>query len=241
MTFVQHDEPFDHWVMDGFQDEDLAKKLSNEFIDFDSKDWYDYNNPLEVKKTLNNWWNFPPTTYRFIEYLNSPEFVQRLEGVTGIKGLHPDPGLHGAGWHIHGRGGKLNVHLDYSIHPKLMLERRLNLIYYLSEDWNPQWGGNLQLWTGNDKKVSHHIKTVDCLFNRAILFDTTQNSWHGFPDKIKCPTGQYRKSIAMYYLIAPQESARPDRKRALYVPSKEQENDPELLKIISDRATLKGK
>lgn len=239
--FVHYKEPFDHWVIDNFQDEDLARDLSKDFVDFENKDWYEYNNPLEVKKTLNNWWDFPPTTYRFIEALNSPEFIKQLEEITGIQGLYPDPGLHGAGWHIHGTGGKLNVHLDYSIHPKLMLERKLNLIYYLSEDWDTEWGGGLQLWKGHRRKAIEHVKTVECKFNRAILFDTTQNSWHGFPDRLTCPSGVYRKSIAMYYLVAPRASADIDRKRALYTPSKDQENDPEILKMISDRVTLSEK
>lgn len=240
-SVTYYNDPFDHWVIEDFADIKTAAQLSQDFVDYNNKDWFEYNNPLEVKKTCNNWWDFPPTTYRFIDFLNSPKFIQWLQELTGITTLYPDPGLHGAGWHMHGPEGKLNIHLDYSMHPKLDLERKLNLIFYLSEDWDPSWGGNLQLWSGDEKKASHHVKTVDCLFNRAILFDTTQNSWHGFPDRIQCPAGQYRKSIAMYYLIEPQESARPDRKRALYVPSKEQENDPEILKIISDRVTLKGK
>lgn len=238
MSFIHYNEPFDHWIMDEFQDENLAVKLSNDVIEFDHKDWYDYNNPLEVKKTLNNWWNFPPTTYRFIEYLNSAEFIEKLETVTGIKGLYPDPGLHGAGWHIHGQGGKLNVHLDYSIHPKLMLERKLNLIYYISEDWDPAWGGNLEFWNGNSRKAKSKVKTVECKFNRAVLFDTTQNSWHGFPDRLTCPSNKYRKSIAMYYLVAPQYTVDVERKRALYVPSKEQENDPKILELIESRVKL---
>lgn len=238
-AFVTHyNDPFDHWVIDQFQLLDYAKQLSNDFVDYYNKDWFEYNNPLEVKKTCNNWWDFPPTTYKFIEYLNSPKFIKMLEDITGIQSLHADPGLHGAGWHMHGPGGKLNVHLDYSIHPKLNLERKLNLIYYLSEDWEPEWGGNLQLWSGDERKAAKHIKTVDCFFNRAILFDTTQNSWHGFPDRIQCPDGNYRKSIAMYYLVEPQESARPDRKRALYTPSKEQENDPEVLELIKSRVKI---
>lgn len=236
--FVHNNVPFDYWVADNFVDEELAKKLSQDFIDFYNKDWFEYDNPLEVKKTLNNWWDFPPTTYRFIEYLNSSEFIKKLEEVTGIKGLHPDPGLHGAGWHIHGRGGKLNVHLDYSLHPKLELERKLNLIFYLSEDWDPEWGGCLQLWSGTSKAAKEKVASIDCIFNRAILFDTTQNSWHGFPDKLTCPEGKFRKSIAMYYLVAPQHTANPDRKRALYVPAEEQKNDPEILELIESRVKL---
>jgi Rps23 Pro-64 3,4-dihydroxylase Tpa1-like proline 4-hydroxylase len=235
MTFTHYNEPFDHWIMDGFQDEDLARKLSSEFIDFDNKDWYDYDNPLEVKRTLNNWWNFPPTTYRFIEYLNSPMFIHKLTELTGISDLSPDPGLHGAGWHIHKNGGKLNVHLDYSIHPKLELERKLNLIYYLSEDWQPEWGGNLEFWTGTSEKPVEYVKSIQCMFNKVLIFDTTQNSWHGFPDKIKCPENKYRKSIAMYYLIPPQSTAIPSRKRALYSPAADQTSDRTVLDLIEKR------
>lgn len=234
---THYNDPFDHWVMDDFQPLSQARQLSQDFVDFYNKDWFEYNNPLEVKKTCNNWWDFPPTTYKFIEYLNSPEFIQTLERITGIEGLHADPGLHGAGWHMHGNEGKLNIHLDYSMHPKLDLERKLNLIYYLSEDWDPSWGGNLQFWQGDEKRANTHVKTVDCMFNRAILFDTTQNSWHGFPDRIQCPEGNYRKSIAMYYLTKPGESARPDRKRALYTPSRDQENDPTIMELIKQRVT----
>ena len=238
VSVTYFNDPFDHWVIEDLTPIETAKQLSADFVDYYNKDWFEYNNPLEVKKTCNNWWDFPPTTYKYIEYLNSPDFVSWLEEITGIYGLHADPGLHGAGWHMHGAGGKLNVHLDYSLHPKLDLERKLNLIYYLSEDWDPSWGGNLQFWSGDERKANTHVKTVDCLFNRAILFDTTQNSWHGFPDRIQCPEGSYRKSIAMYYLVEPQASARPDRKRALYTPSKEQENNPEILELIESRVKL---
>lgn len=240
MVCAHFNEPFDHWVIDDFLPIEKARDLAKDFVDFNNDDWYNYNNPLEVKKTLNNWWDFPEHTYKFIEYLNSCVFIEWLTRSTGIQGLYPDPGLHGAGWHIHGNGGKLNVHLDYSIHPKLKLERRLNLIYYLSEDWQSEWGGNLEFWSGDNKKASHHVKTVECKFNRAVIFDTTQNSWHGFPDEINCPNDKHRKSIAMYYLTEPQQTADPNRKRALYSPSKQQENDPEILKLIESRVKTNG-
>jgi Rps23 Pro-64 3,4-dihydroxylase Tpa1-like proline 4-hydroxylase len=235
MTHVHFNDPFDHWIIDGFTNIELARQLSKDFVDYYNGDWFAYESPLEIKKTLNNWWDFPPTTYKFIEYLNSPTFITQLESITGIKDLKPDPGLHGAGWHIHGAGGKLNVHLDYSMHPKLDLERKLNLILYLSEEWDSAWGGNLELWTGDENKAGEQVKVVPCLFNRAVIFDTTQNSWHGFPDKIKCPEGVYRRSIAMYYLVEPQASARPERKRARYSPAADQVNDPTVLDLIEKR------
>jgi len=231
--------PFYHHIIDDFLDLERAKIISQEFPEYHSDAWFFYNNPLENKKTCNNWYYFGPETYKLFSYLNSPEFITHLKKITGIKNLYPDIGLHGGGLHIHERGGKLNVHLDYSIHPKLKLQRKLNLILYLGENWNPEWGGGLELWSHNNQtnRPDKKIVTIDNVFNRAVLFDTTQNSWHGFPNPLTCPENTYRKSIAVYYLTDAPEGTDP-RPRALYAPSKEQENNPEILKLIQERVSL---
>jgi len=231
-----YDEPFSHIIIDNFLPIDLAKQLSNEFIDFNSKEWFVYNNPLENKKALNNWYFFPQHTYQFFQHLISPQFVQFLRQSTFCEELTPDCGLHGAGWHIQGNNGKLNVHLDYSLHPKLNMERKINLIYYLSEEWKPEWGGNLEFWSHDEKNNSPKelIKVVENKFNRLLLFDTTQNSWHGFSKPINCPVNVYRKSIAMYYVIPSNENTS-TRRRALYAPTEEQKSNNEILKLIQER------
>lgn len=229
--------PFDHVVIDNFIDESLAQTLSNEFPKYEDNSWFYYNSPLENKKACNDWYKFPKTTYQFFTYLNSPEFIDTLKSRFNIHNLYADPGLHGAGWHMHRQGGKLNVHLDYSMHPKLQKQRKLNLILYLSPNWDPIWGGNLELWSHNhaNNRPLKIEKTVNCQFNRAVIFDTTQNSWHGFADPLICPEDQYRKSIAMYYLIDPPEDV-DTRFRALYAPSEDQKNNPEIEKLIEIRS-----
>jgi hypothetical protein len=234
---VMEVEPFKYFIVDNFLPLNTAKKLSIEFPDFDSSIWYDYDNPLEVKKTINNWFHFPPLTYKLFNDLNGIEFTDSLKDFMDLESLYCDMGLYGGGWHIHGRGGKLNVHLDYAVHPKLNLERKLNLILYLTPDWDPKWGGNLEFWSHDEKlnKPKEKIKTIDCVFNRAVIFDTSQNSWHGFNEPINCPEGVYRKSVATYYHTDLSPTT-PKRKRALYSPSKEQENDKEILELIEKRA-----
>ena len=137
------------------------------------------------------------------------------------------------------RGGKLNTHLDYSIHPKLGLQRKLNLIVYLNSRWKENWGGSLGLW-GNksNKKPGRLIKTVAPKFNRAILFDTTQNSWHGLPDPIKCPKNEFRKSLAIYYLCK-KTSNISKRGKALFSPTENQKGDKKILKLIKLRSSIK--
>jgi len=229
-------EPFDYFIIDNFLDHNLALKISEQFPSFDSPSWYVYDNPLEVKKTINTWYNFPPETYQLLQRLNSRNFLLNLEKITGTKNLIADLGLHGGGWHIHGNKGKLNVHLDYALHPKLELLRKYNLILYLSPEWKQEWGGNLEFWSHNKETnlPKQKITSIECKFNRAVIFDASKNSWHGFNDPINCPEGHYRKSIAAYYHTEPTQDVE-NRRRALYSPSKEQENNEEILKLIESR------
>jgi len=37
------------------------------------------------------------------------------------------------------------------------------------------------------------------VFNRCVIFNTTDFSFHGHPDPLTCPEGRTRKSLAMYY------------------------------------------
>ena len=150
-----------------------------------------------------------------------------------------DFGLHGGGWHCHGEGGNLNMHLDYNIHPKLGMQRKLNIIIYLVKDWDTSYGGGLELWTHDSttNRPKERARTVDLKFNRAVLFDTTQNSWHGLPYPLKCPPGQTRKSMAAYYLgNAPANTEQ--RPRALFAPREDQVNDPAIEELIRQRSSL---
>ena len=233
-------DPFDHCVVDNFFDLDVAKELESEFPDFHSDIWHGYDNPLEVKRLSNNWNLFPETTYKIFNYLNSDEVVSILsDGLKGIK-LFQDNGLNGGGWHIHTKGGKLNTHLDYSLHPKLKLQRKLNIIVYLNSNWQNDWGGHLGLWGNeNDQKPGDLVKSIEPIFNRAVIFDTTQNSWHGLPIPLTCPDGESRKSIAVYYLCEPNESV-DTRGKALFAPTKEQEGDESIEELIKKRSSVEG-
>lgn len=177
--------PFNHVVIDNFLKSEVAAVVANEFPAFDGPVWNEYHNAIEVKKAYNHWDRFPKATYQLLNFFNSAEFVAEMGSLCGDD-LYPDPGLHGGGWHSHGPGGKLNMHLDYSIHPKIGLERRLNLILYIQPAWKPEWGGALGLWEHDAARQAPGklAKEIPCIFNRAVIFDTSQNSWHGLPDPV---------------------------------------------------------
>jgi Rps23 Pro-64 3,4-dihydroxylase Tpa1-like proline 4-hydroxylase len=236
----QSAQPFPHVVVDNFLNLELAQAIEKEFPDIDDERWYKYNNAIENKKALNNWEIFGPLTYNLMTYLNSPAFVSKVQMLFGDVTLYPDYGLNGGGYHLHKSGGKLNVHLDYSIHPKMNLERRVNIILYLTEGWDEAWGGHVSLWTNDEEKhqPKEMIEKVAPQFNRAVIFDTTCNSWHGLPETITCPDDQARKSLAIYYLSQPNEKA-PDRGKALFAPFEDQKDDQDVLDLIDKRSNVK--
>lgn len=231
-------KPFDHCVIDNFFEDVFANELANDFLSYDSPDWYFYNNSIEHKKALNNWEKFPKATYKAFCALQSSLITDRLAKALGEK-IYVDHGLSGGGWHIHGNGGNLNPHLDYSIHPKLGLERVINIIIYISPNLRPEHGGHLGLWAHDPANNSPGklIKEVEPYFNRAIIFNTTQNSWHGMSRKLNVPEGVYRKSLAIYYLREPAEGV-DTRGKALFAPREEQKGDEAVLETIKLRSSV---
>lgn len=234
--------PFPYAVIDNFFSDEVAHTLAQEFPD-SSADTFNgnYFNQIEIKRTCNMWDRFLPTTYNVFNELCSPEFLSLVSVATGTEHLYADFGLHGGGQHTHPPGGKLNVHLDYNIHPKMQLQRKYNLLVYLNPNWQPGWGGELGLWSHDDNTQGPKelVRLLEPVFNRAVLFDTTLNSWHGLEVPNQFPEGQDRKSLALYYLVDPPEVT-DSRNRALFAPSKEQENDPEVLDLIKRRSQAYG-
>jgi len=234
LSYTRHSDPFPYFVFDSFLDQEHIAKLVKDFPSYDDSRWFRYDNPLERKRAIRDWGSFPPDTYAFLHYLCSPDFVTEICRITGEKNIVPDMGLHGAGWHMQQRGDHLNVHLDYSMHPLLGLQRKFNLIVYLS-DWQSDWGGDLELWHGDQHRPKEMRAKIQPRAGRAVLFDTTKNSWHGYFDPLVCPENVYRRSIAMYYLTSPGRDT-DQRNRALYAPSPQQANDTAIQELIQSRA-----
>ena len=139
---------------------------------------------------------FGSATRALLYQLNSSVFIDFLETLTGIRGLIPDPHFWGGGVHQIVRGGFLKVHTDFNRHPRLKLDRRLNLLLYLNPEWQEEWGGHLELW---DRGMAKCGKRILPIFGRCVVFSTTDFSNHGHPDPLNCPEGMTRKSLALYY------------------------------------------
>jgi 2-oxoglutarate-Fe(II)-dependent oxygenase superfamily protein len=192
--------PYPHVHLKEFLDPDVAGEMADEFPGMATDAWTRYKHPNENKVGLAKRSLFPPLLGEVVDELNSEAFVHWLSQLTGIPDLLPDEMLEGGGLHQSGAGGFLNVHTDFSNHHyHKHWRRRVNLILYLNPGWHQQWGGALELW---DREMRRCVVKVPPLFNEALIFRTDEISYHGFPDPLRCPEGESRKSLALYYYTA---------------------------------------
>ena len=193
-------QPYPHMHLRNFLDTDVAGEMAREFPGVATDAWTRYKHPNENKLGLAKRSLFPPLLGEVVDELNSEAFVHWLSQLTEIPGLVPDDMLEGGGLHQSGAGGFLNVHTDFSNHHyHKHWRRQINLILYLNPHWQQQWGGALELW---DREMRRCVVKVPPLFNEALIFRTDEISYHGFPDSLRCPEGESRKSLALYYYTA---------------------------------------
>jgi Rps23 Pro-64 3,4-dihydroxylase Tpa1-like proline 4-hydroxylase len=226
-------QPFEHIVIDNFLNNAYAEKIYETFPNLDNS-WHEYKNPIEVKYAFDDINSLNEEVKNYFYYLSTTEMINIIKSITMIDDLEYDAYLHGAGVHMHPRHGRLNIHLDYEKHPYSGKERRINIILFLSKDWDPNWNGANELW---DKHVSKCITKTEIKFNRAIIFKTNDISWHGLPEKISCPEGIFRKSLAYYY-ISPLKTNKPIeqyRKKAKFIKRPEDKYDIRMQKLYDIR------
>lgn len=196
--FYKDAVPFPNIIIDNFFDEIFLKKVLDEFPNLSKeKNSKFYSNKNEVKFANNLYEDFPENIKKLFDFLNSATFIDFLQIITDIKEkLIADKKLNGGGLHEIKRGGLLKVHSDFNKHPVLELDRRLNVLIYLNTNWKENYGGHLQLW---DKEMRECKKKILPIYNRMVIFSTTDQSNHGHPDPLNCPEEASRKSIATYY------------------------------------------
>ncbi len=199
----QQREPFRHVVMDGFLQPDIAEALLAEFPKFNPALAINEDGEAGSKSVHERIRALGPTYSRLDDFIQTQDFLGLVSRITGIPGLLYDPHYFGGGTHDNRNGQALDAHVDFNRHPVTHTHRRLNLIIYLNPDWQAEWGGVLELHS--DPASAHdRITRVVPLFNRAVIFETTEHSWHGF-SPINLPAtrqDEARRSIALYFYTA---------------------------------------
>jgi hypothetical protein len=190
-------EPFPHIVLDDFLIESVADRATREFPSVDPEHWINWVHVNERKYGNRDESTWGPTLRQVASELMSPRFVDFLGALTSVEGLLIDPSFEGGGLHESRAGGFLNVHADFTVHPHhRQWRRRVNVLLYLNGEWPSEYGGEFELWSPDMKRCVERVAPIG---NRVVIFNTDKDSFHGHPERLRCPEGAGRRSLALYY------------------------------------------
>ena len=192
--------PFRHVAIDGFLDASAADALLADFPRFDPRKAVNEMGEVGRKAVVEGVAGISRFYGEFFRYINRPAFLEAMSQLTGIANLIADETLFGGGTHENLDGQSLDVHVDFNIDERRMLHRRVNLLIYLNREWEEAWGGAIELHSNPWDQAVNEVKSFLPLFNRAVIFETNEYSWHGFR-RIALPEGKKhlsRKSFSIY-------------------------------------------
>ena len=146
----------------------------------------------ERKYTSKNFDQFDPLMHDITFAFQDPRVVAQVEAVTGIRQQIPDAKLYAGGLSAMTRGHFLGPHIDNSHDGKRQNYRTLNLLYYVTPDWQGESGGHLELW---NRDVTRN-EVIESRFNRLALMETTPTSWHSV---CEVNADGVRRCVSNYY------------------------------------------
>ena len=196
----QRAKPFRHVAIDNFLVSDNCESLLRDFPVFDEKRATNELGLIGRKAVVERVSNISPFYGAFYQYINSDAFLDAMSKLTGIQDLIADKTLFGGGTHNNLSDQGLDFHIDFNIDERNMLHRRINLLIYLNKEWEEAWGGAIELHSDPHNAVVDEIASFLPLFNRAVIFETNEYSWHGFRRITLPPDKQHlsRKSFSIY-------------------------------------------
>lgn len=191
-------KPFRYTMFEGFFFPDKAELIHNSYPTITDGKWDGTTYVDQKNKFAKTTFDADSTFDKVFGEMNSKDFTQWLEAITGIDHILGDAELFGGGLHQSIKGAFLNVHVDYNIHPTTKNHRRMNVLVYMNKDWKEEYEGCLELWDLSGGKMEQ-IAKIAPLINRCVIFETNEVSFHGHPKPLNTPEGMNRKSIATYY------------------------------------------
>lgn len=190
-------DPYPHVVLDNFLPTDIAEALAASYPDPNDSSvrWKTHANNNVVRKFVEDVSALSLPMRVYSNAVISRQFLLFLEALTGIDCLFADPYFIGGGAMVTGRDQFLKIHADFNWHHKLQAHRRVNVLLYLMPNWQAEWGGHLELWS---KEMNRRVQ-IEPVFNRAVIFEVTNDSNHGQPQPLQTPPSVYRRVFSTFY------------------------------------------
>lgn len=182
--------PIHHFVIDDLLPSELATRIFAAFPP--ASKMMLRKNLRELKYVSAQMDQHDPLLEEIVFAFQQPGVLEAIRAITGLRSLYPDAHLYAGGISVMGQGHFLNPHLDNSHDKDRERYRVLNLLYYVSPDWEQANGANLELWPdGPDGEAN----TIVSRFNRLAVMVTNQHSWHSVSanttDRPRCCVSNY--------------------------------------------------
>lgn len=186
--------PINHFFLDDLLPPEIALEIRSAYPAPES---------MQVKKSLRELKyvaaqmdRYDPILEEALYAFQDPRIVELISGLTGLQKLEPDELLYAGGISMMSQGHFLNPHIDNSHDKERERYRVLNLLYYVSPDWQVDKGGNLELWP---EGIKARQTTVESRFNRLVVMITHTKSWHSVSPVL---ADEQRCCVSNYYFSA---------------------------------------
>jgi hypothetical protein len=177
----QSARPFKHVYLQDFLEPDIAEALLRDFPTFDRDKALNEFGEVGGKAVNTRLRDISLSYQKLYDYLFSEQFLHAMVAISGIPDLIGDASLFGGGTHENLNGQQLDPHVDFNYVQGGGAHRRMNLLIYLNKGWVQEWGGAIELHSNPRDPESNKIAAFNVDFNKALLFETNEYSWHGFP------------------------------------------------------------
>jgi Rps23 Pro-64 3,4-dihydroxylase Tpa1-like proline 4-hydroxylase len=196
VQFAANSAKIGYFYVDDLLPEAVAQQL---YANFPRPDTMTYKRSLRERKYISAQMNqHAPLLEEALFAFQDQRVVNAIGEICGIAAPHADPALYAGGISLMRDGDFLNPHLDNSHDKDMRLWRVLNVLYYVTPDWDAAHGGNLELWpegVGRKRKPT----TLHSRFNRMVVMATHDASWHSV-SPVRGPAP--RCCISNYYFSA---------------------------------------
>lgn len=209
-------------VVDNILQNNYALNIQKEIMESNPEYWDRYENPFEKKNTWRDKTKLLPLSKTLFDTLHTKDFIKFLSDFTGYQ-LQEDKSKNWWGIHTFDNGDKLDIHADAGRHPKNNLKKIITIGIYLSYNWTKECGGNLEFWNGdnsqnNNAKIYDKRISIEPSFNRCIIFENNDYSWHGAPEPCICNKKQKRIFFTCSYLSNIDDTFhKNNRKKAFFI------------------------
>ena len=136
---------------------------------------------------------YHPILEDIIYAFQEEKIVKLVAKICNIKEVFPDDKLYAGGISLMEKNQFLNPHLDNSHDKERERWRVLNLLYYVTPNWDLKNGGNLELWPNG---LSEKQITIESKFNRLAVMATHKHSLHSVSPVV---VDAVRKCVSNYY------------------------------------------